>query len=265
MGIIVSEHNGHVLEFNEENHVYELDGDVVPGVTTLLKASLPTSFFLTSWMIGKGAEHVASYFKDWRTSEDDFPNEAKLKEVVKSAKTAYKKDANKAAGIGTIIHDFAYYTELGDHEKALAVLASTKADDIGKVTNGVTKFKEWKAQNNDEIIATEAIVASPKYKFAGKFDRLARRNGRVVLSDFKSSSGIFVDMFAQLGAYALAIKEWMDITVDEVEILRFGKEKGEFEVRGFNKKADVKSFMDQAVRCIGTYNFMRKMEKKLGK
>lgn len=261
---IGSKHSGHVLKFYEQSHVYELDGKVVPGVTSLVKGGLPTSFFLTNWMIGKGAQYVVDWFKGWRESENDFPIEQQLKELVKASKTAYRKDASAAAGIGSLIHDFAYYTELGNTQRAEEILAAAKPEDLKKVMNGITKFKEWKAQNNDEIIATEATVASVKHKFAGKFDRLAKRDGRIVLSDFKTSSGIYGDMFVQLGAYAVAIKEWMDLDVEVVEILRFGKEKGEFEVKGFDKKTDIKRFKDQAIRCRETFEFVKKMEKCLG-
>lgn len=261
MGVIVSKKDEHVLHFDEEAHVYSLDESIVPGVTGFVKGGLPTSFFLTSWMIGKGAEYAFDQAQKLNGSCTGIQK----KEILKAAKTAYRKDASTAAGIGSLIHDYAYYTELNNYEKASEILAKARPEDLAKVMNGINKFKEWKAQNNDEIIATETIVASPKHSFAGKFDRLAKRGDRIVLSDFKTSRGIFTDFYVQLGAYAVAIKEWMDIEVTDVEILRFGKEKGEFEVRGFSKKADIKRFKDQAIRCRETHEFLQKMEKTLGK
>lgn len=262
--LIQSQCGENYLTFDDEKHIYNLNGEIVPGVTGFIKGGLPTAFYLTSWMIGKGAEFVVNYFRDWRTSEDEFPNADKVKELIKRAKTAYRKDAQAAADIGSIVHDYAYLVETNhpDRAQALIDIASYRAD-WAKIKNGIDKFVEWKKENNDEVVGAEQIVASVDHQFGGKFDRLGLRGKRLVLSDFKTSNGIYLDQFIQLGAYALAIKEWLGKTVDEIEILRFGKESGEFEVKGFKRKTDIKAFMDQAIRCRETFECVKTWEKKI--
>ena len=264
MGLIQSEKDGSYLTFDEEKHSYTLNGEAAVCVTTFIKGGLPTSEPLINWRAGKAAEYVVGFFQDWRTSEDEFPDAKALKEVVKRAKQAFKAHSDAAANIGSIVHDYAYLTELGRLDMANVLLANN-ADHPGrdKILNGVEKFLEWKKENKDELLKSEAIVASVRHHFGGKFDRLARRGNKIVLSDFKTSSGIFPDQFIQLGAYALAIEEWLDVRIDAVEILRFGKEEGEFEVKGFNKKAELKAFREQAIRCRETYEFNKMWGKKI--
>jgi hypothetical protein len=98
--------------------------------------------------------------------------------------------------------------------------------------------------------------------FCGKFDRLARRPGvGLVLSDFKTSSGIYADQKIQLAAYAVAIEFWMGLTVDAIEILRFGKDDGEFETELVTSKAAIHEFMQQAKRCRATYEFKKQWDR----
>jgi hypothetical protein len=128
-----------------------------------------------------------------------------------------------------------------------------------KLLNGIGKFKTWKEGNKDELIASESLIASPTHLFCGKFDRLARRNGRLILDDFKTSNSIYLDHFIQLGAYSIAIREWLGMNVEGLEILRFGKDDGEFETLLIDDPKEIKMFEEQAIRCRQTYEF-RKME-----
>lgn len=249
-----SEKDGHILEFDEEKHRYRLDGNAVPGTTTFAKGGYPTSELLTSWMIGQGAE----YAYDHATGE--------RKEVIKAAKTAYRVKAQEAASIGTTVHDYAYLTESGRVREALQLLSEHEdSPNWEKINSGAKKFDTWHAQNKGETVLLEAIVASVVHQYAGKFDHLSLRNGLLVLSDYKTSNGIYVDQFIQLAAYAIAIEEWLDkwlaqynlpLKVGGLEILRFGKEGGEdFQPLMVTEPAEIEAMKEQAIRCRQTYKF----------
>lgn len=250
MPLIQSIKDGHYLTFDEGRHEYFMDGERLPGVTTLVKSGMPESIPLTQWKIGHGVQ--------WALDNKDKYSKA---ELIKLSKKAYEIESKKAASIGIFTHDYAYYTELGEISKANEILEKAKLEkDWNKIEQCINKFKEWHNETSDKIIASEKIVASIKHRYCGKFDRLVNRNGLVILSDFKTSSGIYVDQFIQLAAYTIAIKEWLDIDVDAIEIIRFGKTDGSFEVKTVKSKSSIEEFKQQAIRCIETYRFKSKWE-----
>lgn len=261
----------HTILFNEASHRYKLNGKACVGTTTMVKAGFPTAMGLISWMKGQSVNHLwnelfvqndtkASW--DLRSEYGEGVYEDKRIELFKAAKKADEKTAQQAADIGTLMHDYAYLTELGKTAEAdnLYNQILQLPDEVKtKVINGITKFKDWKKTNKDELVASETLIASPSHLFCGKFDRLAKRDGILVLDDFKSSNSIYLEHFIQLGAYRIAIREWMGLNVEAMEILRFGKESGEFETMLIDDPKELQMFEDQAIRCRQTYEF-RKME-----
>jgi hypothetical protein len=275
-----SEHNGHHLTFIDDTirHKYIFNGEPVPGTTTFCKGGYPTSENLTSWMVGQATKYGVE--KAWALGLAGTKVTATaVKELVKESKKKPMELAKAAAAIGTVVHDYAYHLEKGNAQESARILKEAEAHpDWLKIKNGIEKFLEWKEKNRDEIIASEEIVALPCnnhgedvdenrlcHCYAGKFDRLARRGGRIILSDFKTSSGVYVDQFIQLGGYTPAIEYWMPDKLDNqpiggLEILRFGKEDGEFEAMLIKDEAEIKAFVRQALYCRATFAFRKRWE-----
>lgn len=250
----------HTIQFNEKSHRYKLDGEACTGATTFIKAAYPTSMGLISWMKAQSIEHVFQWFIN-RGSVHSITTE-EWNEEVKAAKAADKKPAQEAADVGTLIHDFAYLSELGKISEAQSLydqMMQLPVESKDKLLNGINKFKAWKEKVKDELVKSEELIASPTYKFCGKFDRLARRDGKLVLGDFKSSNSIYLEHFIQLGAYSIALREWCGLNVDGLEVIRFGKEDGEFETLLVDDPKEIKMFEEQAIRCRQTHEF-RKLE-----
>jgi len=193
-------------------------------------------------------------------------------ELIKAAKDAYKIKSTEAADIGTIVHDYAYHYEKGDTFKCIELQKIVDAHkDSQKIINGLEKFIAWKKKNKDEILNTEEIVAyvcglhqkAPNSVitgclcYAGKYDRLARRGDLVILQDFKTSNGIYPDHFIQMAAYATALEYWTGLNVGGFEVLRFGKENGEFQTLLIDDYKEMQSFRQQAWRCRQTYEFKK--------
>jgi len=251
------------LTFDEEKHLYILNGSVVPSVTTVNKSSSPESPRLVSWKIKEGSKSTIECLKEVPILVKDYP-QYYIDEILKRSTTAWSTEARKAANIGTLVHSYAEEFEKkgfisNDSETRKFI---NEHIDRKKIFTCIKKFRRWKRSNKDEIIKSEDIIASILYGFAGKFDRLANRNGNIVLSDFKTSSGIFIDNFIQLSAYTIALKEWMNIDVDIIEVLRFGKEDGEFEVKSIKSKSKIKELQEQFIRNVETYSFHKKWNKK---
>ena len=228
---------------------YKLNGTPVVGVTTAIKASYPTSEALVNWKSGKAAEYVADNLSG---SGDN------RLEVIKEAKLAWKKEAEEAAGIGIAVHEYAELFSLSKKEEATQSLVKYKeSSQWNAIINACYKVDDFMKQNKDEILFTEQIVGSPKYQFAGRFDRLVKRDGKVIISDYKTSKSFYIDQFIQDALYAIAIEEWLHIGVDGFEVIRFGKEGGDFQQLLITDKKEIEGLKDQAMRCLNTYTFSK--------
>lgn len=267
MALVQSKHGNDYLTFNEETHRYQLNGNHVPGVTTMIHSGYVTSPALVSWMKSQTAEAMFTALTqpDQTSDQGFYPREAlwpisvaKRKEMVKEAKAADKKKSEEAANIGTLTHDFAFYTETENKAQLAETLRLIEAhQDREKILGCIGRFSEWKKTNTDELVASERIVASTMLQAGGKFDRLAKRNGKLIISDFKTAGSMYLDQIIQMAAYAIMIEEWMEMKVEGLEVLRFGKDDAEFQTLLVTKPEEIEKFKEQAVRCRETYEFTK--------
>jgi len=257
----------HLLIFDEDKHRYTLDGNRVPGSTTFGKGGYPVGEQLIGWMAAQASIYTAKMIQRLRKNNPNRIIEGELlAKIVKKSKKASAKVAKRAAGIGTIVHDYAYLTEIGRAREGLQMLSEHESHpDWDKINNGIKKYEVWREQNKGETVLLEAIVASVVHQYGGKFDHLSIRNGLLILSDYKTSNGIYVDQFIQLASYAIAIEEWLDkwlaqyglpLKVGGLEVLRFGKENGDdFHPLLITNPEEIEQLKYQAIRCRQTYKF----------
>ena len=152
-------------------------------------------------------------------------------EVFKKAKAQHKIEKEKAADIGSGVHNLLEVFLMGQPVDGLL-----EADN--RLVNPFNAFKEWQSKQSFELVASERQIYSP-LRFAGTLDCLAKLSGKLYLIDFKSSSGIYGDSyFLQLAAYAEAVERgfYFDNTtqawqpssyiIDGVGVLRLDKETG---------------------------------------
>jgi len=251
--LIQSQHEENYLTFDDVAHTYNLNGKLVPGVTTVLHNSLPTGQQLITWMVKQGSLYTVDQLKLCPEQVSRLPKYL-LEEIVKKSTQASKAVAQQAAGIGTVVHDVAEKIEAGqEYDKAVV----ESHPDKEKIENCLKRFEEWRGENKDEIIGHEDIIASVVHGYGGKYDRLCKRGGRIILSDYKTSSGIYTAQFIQLAAYAIALEEWKGIEVEGLEILRFGKKDASFETKLVKSKKQIQELKDQWVRCRQTYDFVK--------
>lgn len=248
-----SHDKAHVLEFNEKVHRYKLDGSYVPGVTTLIKATLPEGEGLINWRVKQSVKWIS----EWWRAREDHPHPNTIEEAEKSSLTAYREKLDQAGSIGTALHNYIEAIE-ADRPPAAHGL---KGDLEAAFTKAVAAYNVYTHDHGPiKLLHAELGIASPTYEYAGKFDRMHLRDGKTVLSDFKTSKAIYPSQLIQLGGYSLAIREWMGIDIDELEILRFGKD-GEFEPLTIVNKAVILELEAQFVRCRETHAFLKKYDR----
>ncbi len=256
----------HVIEFNEASHRYKLNGKPCVGVTTFIKGGYPTNAGLISWQKGQALESLftnltvpSAEADGWYPRDAYWPVGMETKaELFKAAKLADRAKSQEAADIGSLIHEFCFLFETtGETQKLLERIKGLPKEPQTKVLNGIQRFIDWRRTVSDQLVAAESLVASPEYMFCGKLDKLSMRDGRLILSDYKSSKAIYMEMFIQLAAYAIAVKSWLGLDVGGLEILRFGKEDGEFETLLIDDQIEIQRFKDQAIRCRETFEFTK--------
>jgi len=256
----------HELTFNEGSHRYKLNNKPCPGWTTVIKSSYPTNVGLMNWM---KTEAMKSLFSAITVPDEEgyYPREAfwpiseeNFLELLKTHRDTHEDKAQEAADVCTLCHSYAELHSLGKKDEAEALL--DKVRNVEKwplIEKCINKYLAWEKTNKGELVLAEGLVASPEFGVCGKFDRLDSVNGKLRLRDYKTSKGIYLDHFIQEGGYDISIKEWFGLEVTEYEVLRFGKEDGEFESLLITDPEKLFKFRSQAIRCKATFDF-KKME-----
>lgn len=83
-----------------------------------------------------------------------------------------------------------------------------------EATNAYRAFHQWFESTEVEVINVEEVIYSNELGYAGTYDAMLRINGKVYLTDLKTTNpsrkapnGVYAENFLQLGAYALAHEE----------------------------------------------------------
>jgi len=172
--------------FDEEKHVYWLDGKRMTGVTTILGVLAKPA--LISWASKEACEYVRQNLKLF---ED-------LEAVLEKAKNAYAQKRDKAADIGTLAHSLVEtYIKTNN-------FTPTGNEQIDAM---VTQFIVWSQVNKVEFLNSEKVVWSREHFYGGKYDFTCKIDDKTYLGDYKTGSGIYFEMFLQCAGYQLALLE----------------------------------------------------------
>lgn len=202
------------------------EGVAVPGVTTVLGATIPKPALL-AWAYNCGVK-----------GED------------------FRKVKDKAADVGTIAH---WLIEL--HLKGLEPDTSNFAPaDLAKAENAVIKFLSWWDAGKFEYVASEMQLVSVS-GFGGTLDILAKQNDELILIDLKTSKGIYDEYWFQLAAYAYLYCENNPFeALKRFIICRIGKEEAEsdFEIQ---ERKSLTWEWNVFEKCLALYKTLKAKEK----
>lgn len=166
-------------------HSYLLDGERVPGVTTILRA-YPKQDPLTSWVARSVSDHATD---NWETLATLPPSERNA--ILRNVRFDLLR---VAAERGTHIHDLARRYFQGEE------IVTTEADD--PFAEAIERFgREWEPF----VEYVEAVIVHRTLRYMGTLDLLATIHGERWLLDWKTTaSGIWPDNALQLTAYRYA-------------------------------------------------------------
>lgn len=163
----------------------------------------------------------------------------------------YRDTSASAADAGTLAHAMAEAYIKGEKE-AVTVLDYTD-EQVELATTGFAGFRRWMRQTKVSIIDQEMSLVCPEYEYGGTPDAVGIIDGELVLLDWKTSSGVYIEMLVQLAAYVNLIENgvlnrakgdtdpaipYQDLIgqdesitsprITEAHLLRFGKHDGSF-------------------------------------
>lgn len=171
------------LRFYDKSHRYKLDGEWVPGVTTILGVLNKPG--LTKW----AAAQVAEYVADHREAVEHLYAAGRGPMVAALKETPWQK-RDDAAARGTTFHDFAERIVRGEEVDV--------PDEQVPLVESCLAFLDDHGIGADAL--AEVCVASRQHRYAGKVDLIAGD----AIWDYKSGKRIYASAAYQLSAYANA-------------------------------------------------------------
>ena len=173
-----------------------------------------------------------------------FFDDESLAKWIEEGKSAHKDRLEEAGDIGHTAHawiEALIKAILSDNEsRKLELLAQLPEDE--RAANCCTAALTWMERHAIKWISTERKVYSREYKYAGTLDGLCRASScddptccpvsfidRLTLVDWKTSNYLYLEFKLQTEAYRRAYIEEHNEIVEDVWILRLGKETAEFD------------------------------------
>lgn len=189
-------------------HAYATpDGQLYTGVTTILECRAKE--FMRWWPV----KEMYNYLMDnWDISKA-YTNSEKTK-LLEDGKKAHVTRSRDALNIGSKVHDWIEHY-IKDGESKLP-----EEEDVKKV---VLSFLDWERAMNISWVASEVVVASHRFKYAGTLDALAYMGNELALIDFKTSSVVSEEYFLQTAAYQMALEE-MGVVPEHRIVVRIPKD-----------------------------------------
>jgi len=197
--------------FTETGHKHLLDGKPLTGVTTVLGVLKKPA--LLPWASKMAVEYVKEQldhsYRVIRPIESDGKNifhwyeleETVLDSILDQAKTAYAKKRDKAGDSGTLVHAIIENIVKEAIRSSEGILDPKLTHTEPQVQNFLTWAK------GKRFIASEIHVFSEGMFIGGICDVVYEEESKLYLGDFKTGSGIYPEMFWQMGAYHLCMKE----------------------------------------------------------
>ena len=216
-----------IVEFNEEEHKYYVDGKEMLSATTIIDRGLIKPALL-KWMVATPINSLRDQVKE-KLNNKEIIDRAELERMVKKAKSKSNNMKEEGALIGSVVHglieDFLNKKEIPDQSDP-------------KVVNCWNMFLEWWNEQGYEVVEVEKKLLSKKHSYVGTLDLVVKdKNGNYVLIDIKTSNRISFGYELQANAYKEAYEEETGISISKAFCLRLGKtdEKPEIAPMTLNK------------------------------
>jgi hypothetical protein len=201
------------------------DGRRVPGVTTILNVLAKPALLYWAWDLGTRGI-------DFRIFRDD------------------------KADIGSLAHEM-ILAHLKGEEVDVSEYTPKQVD---LAENSFLKYLDWEKNHTVDPILLETPLVSENYGYGGTPDNFCFLDGVPTLLDYKTSKGIYIEMYYQLAAYENLIVEETGDKPKKAKIIRVGRD----EIEGFEESPEIYDLMlyfEVFKNCLGIYNLQKKLKK----
>ena len=191
--------------FDETRHKHYISGKEVTGTTTI--CGVIDKPALMPWAVKVSMEKL---MKLGELTEENI-NEAK------KAPTEFKHTAGR---FGTVVHAVAeHFNKTGvvlpcnsqELPKETQELAQTFTEkELKKGDKLISQYVAWFNKVGAKVLYVEQNVFSETYHVGGIFDLVLEIDGKIYLTDFKTSSGVYPSQFIQMGGYDIQLSEMME-------------------------------------------------------
>lgn len=249
------------LLYDIKAHVYMLikpDGtlEVQDGVTNIAHI-LDRSKVLLPWCAKVMAQKFLLNAQKFHTPEGYSFTTEQLETLIREAKSAHKERLTDAGEVGTAAHNWIEQwikCDLAGTDFSWILLAKDNLEE--RAQNCCNAALQFCKNHNIRWIQTERKVYSRSNRYAGTMDGLARADScndptccleqfkdRLTLIDWKSSNGLWIEFLLQVpGAYKRAFEEETGQAIEDVFIIRLGKEDGAFQTWHVDAELAAKSW-----------------------
>jgi len=244
------------LTFDPVKHHYKIGehttdkdvkiGETVDGATSILKVIDKPA--LLGWAVNQACEYIDKSLEIGKPLD-----EIQKMNLIEGARGAYRKHSKGAADIGTLAH-----AHIEKYILAKLGKGEMPTDPTNEMLLAIFKnFQEWEKKRNVIFKSCERKVYSKKYGVAGTLDLTCEIDGKNVLGDLKTSTGIWQEYWLQTAFYKQAIQEeFPDLHISHTAIIRLGKD-GSFEVKELNDfDKNIKAF----VGALDLYRRLKEMK-----
>lgn len=179
------------LKFDEDRHLYTVEGEPVESITGVLKVINKPA--LIPWAVSEAGKYLQKNMVPGQSLD-----EVQIKNLIDGAKKAHTMRSGSAADIGTMGHKWIEDFIKGENPPL----------PINEQLRGIaTSFMNFAKGHKIEFLDSERKVYSIENRVAGTVDALLRLDGKLTLADWKTGSGIYPEYFLQMGGYDICITE----------------------------------------------------------
>lgn len=228
-----------------KRHMYYANGVRQKGVTTII-GNADKSAPLMSWQQDETTKSLLPLVGKKLSKED----------IVKAV-YAHEEAKDKAAELGTQVHDWI--------ERFIKFKLKTKGATMPdqpedkNVARGVLSFMEWYEAHKVKFLWAEKVLYSKKYGYMGKGDFGAVVDGKRCLCDIKTGNGMYNSVFMQTAAYQKADEEESGEEYEGRWAIRISKEtEAEYQTR-MTFKNEIKAILGKETYEVKPYQVFEAM------
>lgn len=180
-------------------------------------------------------EVTGEYDHDWQKAlikpGVDYDDET-LHEIMLEGSRQWTLRADKGKDVGTLAHDAIEAYLRGTEYVFPSDEDEETVENVKMAKKALETFKKWwNSLEQKKVLEIEMPVYSRNLQYAGTFDLLCEINGKLYILDIKTTNrskkapmGIYTEMFLQMGGYSYAVKEERGIKVNDIGVIRVGKD-----------------------------------------